>query len=61
MIEQILDLLRSQNSGKLSAIYLANRLHASVPEVIKLLLSARAAGRIKSWGSGTPYMFYWSV
>lgn len=61
MRQNILKLLRAQSSTHLSAEFIAERLHASVPAVVAELLALRAAGSIKSWGSGLPTMLYWSI
>ncbi len=61
MTQNILRLLRAQNSSHLSAINIARQLHASVPTVVSELLALRRAGNVKSWGSGTPVMLYWSI
>lgn len=61
MNQNILKLFRAPNTSHLSAINLANSLHASVPAIVQALLKLRAAGSVSSWGSGTPYMLYWSA
>jgi hypothetical protein len=61
MTQNIINLLKAQNARPLSARSIANSLHAAIPAVVTELLALRKGGRAKSWGSGTPYMFYWSV
>ena len=61
MIPQILALLRRQHSSPLAVEYIAEQLHASVPNTIATLLLMRKAGQAKSWGSGLPVMLYWSI
>ena len=61
MTQNILRLLRAQNSGRLSVEFIAEQLHASVPAVVTELLALRKAGNVNSWGSGTPVMLYWSI
>lgn len=61
MTENILNILRAQNNSHLSAIYIANQLHASMPVVVGELLALRKLGNVRAWGCGTPYMKYWSI
>lgn len=61
MRQNILNILRDQTNARLSSEEIAGKLHATVPAVVTELLALRAAGTIKSWGSGLPTMLYWSM
>jgi primosomal protein N'' len=60
MRQNILNILNAESSEHLSAEFIADKLHASVPAVLTELLALRALGSIRSWGSGQPVMLYWS-
>lgn len=62
MNDTIYNLLRTGNTaGKLALRYIAQQLHAEPRDILETLMTMRREGKVKSWGSGTMYMRYWSV
>jgi hypothetical protein len=59
--QRILNVLRSSSPAKLSPALIAEALKVTAPKATSELLALRQGSLVKSWGSGTAAMKYWSV